>query len=388
MSKNRAGRCFAGLIRPALKPLVYGAVAIISTLGVTLPLAAATTPSEPTITTPVLPGNTVIQLAQTAGNTILNIEYPRAYTVRVFDVGNGQLRTNVFQRIDDVLEGSAAPTTFRGYSDGFARYVATYVYNGQQRQADIRYNPTTREARLVIFNETRNAADFEETRAQRILTAQNLPPTTPTPGQPTPTPELATALAFDTTDYAVRVFTDNNARRLMRVFSKQSGQLLLQDQPVEVLSAVPPNANAVRYSAIGTFNNAPAQYVARVEPGSTNAQLTIIGLNNGQVFSNQTGNATTVQIPSVDRPGVIGGGTPTTPAEQLNPYVAAVFGNENTLAQIRQQAVPTAQFEDARLGRFINAGSFQSRDQAESLVSYLRSLGFNSRLVFRDVDYR
>lgn len=386
MSQNRTGRYFTKLIRPAAKPLIYGAIALVPTLGISLPLAAATTPLAASPDVSAEASNPVIQLSQLTASTVLNVEYPRAYTVRVYDAGGGQLRTNVYQRIDDVLEGNAAPTTFLGYpgNDGFAKYVATYNYQGVQRRAEIFYNPTTRASRLIIYNAARNVADFEESQAQRIITAQVPPPSALDPG----VPAGVTNLAFDTGSYAVRVYTSDQGQRLMNIFSKQTNQTILRAQPVAVLDPVPPNANAVRYSAIGTFNGSPAQYVARVEPGANNAQLTILSTADNRVFLNETGNTTTVQIPAGDRPGVVGGLPITNTEGDLAPYVAAVFGNENTLAQIRQQAVPTAQFEDARLGRFINAGSFENRNQAESLVSYLRSLGFNSRLVYRDVDYR
>lgn len=373
-----------GLIRPALKSLVFGIVAVIPTVGISLPSPAATETSETAIFPAALTLDAPIQIAQAAGSTVLNVEYPRAYTVRIYDVGNGQLRTNVFQRLDDVLEANGAPTTFRGYpgDSGFAEYVANYNYQGERKQAQIRYNPTTRQATLVIFNETLDVADFEESRAQRVITAQ-----VPPPGDLTPAPEGITAAAFETPDYAVRVFTSTQGARLMNVFSKQTGRNLLRNQPVEVLRSAPPNVNAVRYSAIGTFNNAPAQYIARIEPGSNNTQLTIIGTDDGRVFVSEAGQATVVQIPNED---LYGGGTPLPPTTdvQLNPYVAAVFGNESTLAQIRQEAVPSAQFEDTDLGRFINAGSFRDRNRAASLVNYLRSLGYNSRLVYRDFNYR
>ncbi|MEM9513179.1 MAG: hypothetical protein AAF978_10955, partial [Cyanobacteria bacterium P01_E01_bin.48] len=68
-------------------------------------------------------------------------------------------------------------------------------------------------------------------------------------------------------------------------------------------------------------------------------------------------------------------------------FVAAVFGDEEILAQV-QQLYPEAFMEDARQGRFINAGAFQNQNSAEVRVLELRSRGFNARLVFRDVRYR
>jgi hypothetical protein len=70
-----------------------------------------------------------------------------------------------------------------------------------------------------------------------------------------------------------------------------------------------------------------------------------------------------------------------------NAYIAAVFGDFSTLSQV-QQLYPGAVIENSALGSFINVGAFTNRDLAMARVFELRGRGFNSRLIYRRVQYR
>lgn len=71
-------------------------------------------------------------------------------------------------------------------------------------------------------------------------------------------------------------------------------------------------------------------------------------------------------------------------AEQINPYVVVVpFQNENTLEQVRAiVGFRNATLGEAKQGRFINAGAFESRARAESRSALLRSRGLDARVTY------
>lgn len=71
-------------------------------------------------------------------------------------------------------------------------------------------------------------------------------------------------------------------------------------------------------------------------------------------------------------------------AEQVNPYVVVVpFQNENTLEQVRAIiGFRNATLGEAKQGRFINAGAFESRARAESRSALLRSRGLDARVTY------
>jgi len=64
------------------------------------------------------------------------------------------------------------------------------------------------------------------------------------------------------------------------------------------------------------------------------------------------------------------------------PYVAAVPGGTPILSQVRR-VVPNAQLDRAREGSFVNAGNFATYDGARALASYLRTNGFDARVIYR-----
>lgn len=69
------------------------------------------------------------------------------------------------------------------------------------------------------------------------------------------------------------------------------------------------------------------------------------------------------------------------PIAAAGPYVAAVPGGQATLNQVRRY-VPSAQLDRAREGAFVNAGSFATHDGAQALASYLRTTGFDARVIY------
>ena len=71
-------------------------------------------------------------------------------------------------------------------------------------------------------------------------------------------------------------------------------------------------------------------------------------------------------------------------AEQISPYVVVVpFQNDNTLEQVRAiVGFRNASLGEAKQGRYINAGSFESRARAESRSALLRSRGLDARVTY------
>jgi hypothetical protein len=64
-----------------------------------------------------------------------------------------------------------------------------------------------------------------------------------------------------------------------------------------------------------------------------------------------------------------------------------VFGDASTLSQVRQ-IYPSAIAENSALGTLYVSSAFSNRDLAMARVFELRARGFNSRLVYRRVQYR
>lgn len=71
-------------------------------------------------------------------------------------------------------------------------------------------------------------------------------------------------------------------------------------------------------------------------------------------------------------------------AEQVNPYVVVVpFKNDNTLEQVRAVVgFRNASLGEAKQGRYINAGAFESRATAERRSLLLRSRGLDARVTY------
>jgi len=64
------------------------------------------------------------------------------------------------------------------------------------------------------------------------------------------------------------------------------------------------------------------------------------------------------------------------------PFVVVIPGSREERLDRLQQIVPNAFLTDSRRGRYIQAGAFSSRSDAESLSSFLRHQGFDARVVY------
>ncbi len=63
-------------------------------------------------------------------------------------------------------------------------------------------------------------------------------------------------------------------------------------------------------------------------------------------------------------------------------YVVAIPGSREHLLDRVQDSVPQAFITDSRRGRYIQAGAFSSRSDAEALSCQLRHQGFDARVVY------
>mgnify|MGYP006296659033 FL=1 len=323
---------------------------------------------------------------------ILEFRTP-SYAVRIFRRGNGATLMNVFKRIEPTrLEQNEGPASISGPVTNTITYDSFGSRDNQNVIFRVTATRNPRQAELTIVNQ-QNGQPIVREFATQIL-AFNPPPAAPENDL------LArTILGFETPSHAVRVFTDGGIRK-MNVFNKLSNQQVVNGKVAEVVNPpISPYENWVSYFAGEGFNGVPGRWYARVN-SQGRANLEFIDSNGNVLLSEQRISSVPliVNIPPGDIPA--GVDDPATSAN-LSPYISAVFGDQNTLEQLRRlynspqaprnfggQTLPEPFFESARQGRFINAGSFDNRDQASALVSYLRSQGFNARLVFRDFRYR
>lgn len=375
-----------GAAKTPFRLLSLAAIATLSTLGLSLPTIAASLRLETAIGRrsgwrPESPMDASTLLAQaTDANSVLLFDTPN-HVVRIFTQAGGQ-RMNVYNRPEDltVLEGGAIE--FQGYgNDGFANYIAYGTRGGRPVSYRVRYNPGNRQATLDIRNIANNQPLAVENSTGVRIARVPQPETGPTANL-----DRDTILAFETGTYAVRVLRRNDEGRFMNVYNKLTQQTVLNGVGTSVAPPASPYADWVSYVSAGDFSGIAAQYFARISPGGQ-TRLDIVN-SQGAPLTSETGiGPVVVQIPPADIP--VGRQAPVGRSE-LAPYIAAVFGDENTLSQIEQQ-VPEAQnptLENTRLGRFINAGNFNDRNEAAALVSLLRARGFNARLIFRDFNYR
>ncbi|NER85342.1 MAG: hypothetical protein F6K42_38770, partial [Leptolyngbya sp. SIO1D8] len=126
----------------------------------------------------------------------------------------------------------------------------------------------------------------------------------------------------------------------------------------------------------------PVEYLARIDAAG-GTLLEVYNINGQRIFQEAGEGPVTVNIPSNDLPE----GVDDIAVAATSGYVAAVLGDENTLAEL-QSLYPRAFMDQTRQGRFINVGDFPNRDSAEARVFELRGQGFNARVIYRDIDYR
>jgi hypothetical protein len=199
--------------------------------------------------------------------------------------------------------------------------------------------------------------------------------------RPDPARSQTTILAFETNTYATRVFRRAGNDYFMNIYNRLSGVSEQNGVQATLAPAIPPNESRVSYVSRGTYNGIPAQYFTRID-GSGQTVLEVIS-DSGQLLLLEPGiGPVTLNIPAGDIPSGANNIQSTN-----RPYIAAVFGDASTLSQVRQ-IYPSAIAENSALGSFIRVEAFSNRDLAMARVFELRARGFNSRLVYRRVQYR
>lgn len=324
--------------------------------------------------------------------TILSFDNT-SFAVRVF-TRNNQTLMNVYSKRTNQLLVNAQPAAF------VPRSGPNNVYSSYQTLGSFNAQPATFFARVDAVNNT--LLDIFDSQNNLLVRESGGNPVVALPANQRPPTQTGggtgdiqnTRLAFDTASYATRVFEEGGVLK-MNVYTRNP-TAPVQNGVATTLVRNPetPFQGWVNYVSNGTFQGIPVQYFMRINSrGET--RLDVVGAN-GQTILTQPGlGPVVINIPQNELPP----GQTIAPSQNLNPFIAAVFGDEATLEQLQRlqgQFAGTStsallqepQFESAPQGRFINAGSYQNRDQAAAVVSYLRSQGFNARLVYRDFRYR
>ena len=322
------------------------------------------------------------------------------YAVRVFIPANQTAaRMNVFRRTSPTeLELNNQPATFLGAisSDGFLTFESLGSRYGRNVRFRASHNRGTKQARLEILDASNSQVIFTEFAGN--VDAPQMPEAPVTGAL-----ERNTLLGFETQNYAVRVFRDpaDNLRKL-NVYFKPTATTVVNGQvaTAETSGTIPGYECWISYFGGTQFNGTAARYHARVNAGGR-AVLEVIGTNGALLLSESRINTIplTVNIPPEDRPSCFEGGGVS--SGSLAPFVAAAFGDQRDLDAIlalvaRDTSTPrrldtcnvSPRFESAPQGQFINAAECTNRSQAEAMVSFLRSAGFNSRLIYRNFRYR
>lgn len=376
-------------------PLVFiGKVASL-TLASTLVLSAvaglsaaraATDKPEPAIAETTVEREQPVEVAQAINTTLL---YDTGeFTVRVFRRGSSGLLKNVFDNARQVLILDSQPATLRTVA-GQDAYVSFGVFQGRQVEYasqvfDKPEDPAGGFARLVILQ-----GEFGgDTSIIRVEDAEFVDIFNVPPGVGQGSAQRDTILFFETQSYAVRVF-NRGGNRLMNVFNRFSDVQEVNGQVTTFVPAAPPFETVVSYVASGVRNSQSVQYYARYDPCDSEAFLEIYNSNGTRILREPSVGLPEVNIPAAELTPAQQECGGTSGQQRLNDaYVAAVFGDADTLRAV-QRLYPDAFLDNsARQGQFINAGSFTSEQAALIRVLELQDAGFDSRLVFRDVRFR
>ncbi|MGF1569535.1 MAG: hypothetical protein ACFCVD_15945 [Nodosilinea sp.] len=385
-----------------LRTLSFAITSCFLTINLILPTGAAIHPSgnalggAPEVGTAVL----LAQEPNTQNNSTLYFSTP-TFTISVHPRNTAALQMNVYNKDTRQAEQLNAPTSFRGSinNDGWVSYDSFGSRNGRNVIYRASGNRSAFQARLEILDASNNAVILSQNSIN--IQAFNIPE-----GATGPSPEqnlLAnTILSFETRNYAVRVFMENNVKK-MNVFNRPSNQQVVNGQPATAeLPGMAPYECWVSYFGGQQFNGAPARYYARVSAGGE-ALIEAVDANGSVLFSEPrlSSSPLVTNIPQADRPQCFGTGTVSSGAA-LAPFVAAVFGGDSELQQVQQilggnsgarsiggsTCTINPRFESARQGQFINAAECDSRDDASAVVNFLRARGLNARLVYRNFRYR
>lgn len=373
------------------RPLALGAMAFFLAVSLVhpvqgyVPSTALSNPEQDNLKLPL----EIAQDPNTQANSTLYFNTPN-YVVSVYPRDSTVLRMNVYNKTTRQVEQDAAPANYRGPINNNA--WVSYESFGSRALQNVIFrasaNRSTNQAQLEIIVQTTNAVQVQESSTS--ITAINVPAGntgggTSVGGGGNNTAAIAanTVLAFDTRTFSSRVFTEGGIRKL-NVYDKLARQDNVNAQPATLVNPpVAPFQDWISYYGGSDYRGIPGRYYVRVN-GRGDGRLQFINANGQVILDEAREGPAVVNIPTSDIP--VGTEAPAANVN-LDPYIAAVFGNEQTLAQVKAIA-PAARFESAPQGRFINAGSFTNRYEAESLVNLLRSRGLNSRLVFRDFNYR
>jgi hypothetical protein len=121
-----------------------------------------------------------------------------------------------------------------------------------------------------------------------------------------------------------------------------------------------------------------------------NPNIQTVGLQTDtqqQVFTSvpqQTGNFPSREVQPVSNEVIAAQQLPQQTVNTNFRYITAVpakLTNQYVLSQVRQY-VPNAFFTNSGRGTYIHAGAYQNRDLAESVSTYLRSQGIDSRVLY------
>ncbi|MGB3136721.1 MAG: hypothetical protein WBB18_07945 [Nodosilinea sp.] len=344
------------------------------------------------------------QEPNTSGNATLYFETP-TFTVSVHPRNSQFLSMNVYNRETRRSEQLSAPVTLRGsiISDSWISYDSSGSRAGRRVVYRASGNLSNNQALLEIVDASTSA----------ILVSQNstsvrdffIPGAGPGPGSgpgsgPGNDIQASTFVGFDTQNHSVRVFNDRGVTK-MNVYSKVTGQSLVNGQPATAeANEVGPYECWVNYFGGQSFGGAAARYFIRVS-GDGQALLEVIAANGGVLLLEPriTSSPLVTNIPQADRPACFGN-SGSVGSGSLAPYIAAVFGEDRELEQLRRllsgggrgigglTCAIDPRFETARQGRFINAAECTDRNDASAVVNFLRGRDFNSRLVYRNFRYR
>ncbi len=336
-------------------------------------LSSSAANREPFFATTDLPqlANPTELLAQANSNSIFFFYTPN-YVAHVFRDGN-EIRMNVFDPKNNVIRLNRAIAS-NTILNSKPSYIAFGSFNGQQATyiVSITGNRSNPQARLIIRNANQQSlVDEFSTR----FDAFNPPPDMVFPDDPGSGGQQTDLLMFQTQSYAVRVF-ERGRGTFMNVHDRIRNVTLVNGGAATLLTPQAPYEDAVSYVASAT-DGTPLKYIARY---ADNQGILEIQNINSQTLKEEDSVGTVT--------GSLTGGATEASALVEPRWVAAVFGDENTLRELRSKGFSNARFEVASpQGRFINVGDFEDRGEANNRVDRLRDLGFNARVIFRGVVY-
>lgn len=363
-----------------MSKIALGAGLLSVTAG-TLPLLAASQ-QRSLLSTALQPSPAVVPelLAQATASSIVYF-VTDDYVVNIYESGD-QILMNVYDSRFDVNRLFQAPAQYT-ILGGQGAYISTGSFSSAQAEYTVRLEGD-REARLIIergdgeilANEPSIRVDAFRVTEEQIQV-----------------PRQDTVLRFDTPTYAVHVF-QRDQDKFMNVYNKFSAVTEVNGAAASLAPIEPPYESSASYVSSANRGGQPVEYFARID-GSGATVLEVFNVNGQPIFREAGVGLVEVNIPQADLDKIAAanasvgadlGGLGLSDGIE-NPYVAAVFGDETTLQAV-QGIFPDSFLVDTRRGRFIHTGAFASRDAAASRVFELRSRGFSSRILFRDVDFR